>query len=137
MNLLNIQKATIYRCLEVVLQVPWPAGSQLSTYISSKLPTNYKWIWKGSVFLHSFLKFFSGEAFLNFSEKVIPKKTTSEWVRIFSMVTWVCRRKMQSISFPLNHVGKNSFENHSTYWFTLFTNLKTASDELNITIHLK
>ena len=33
--------------------------------------------------------------------------------------------------------GKKSFENHSTYWFTLFTNLKTASDELNITIHLK
>ena len=46
-----------------------PAGLQYSTYISSKLPKNYTWRRKGSVFLQSFLKLFSGKAFLNLSKK--------------------------------------------------------------------
>ena len=60
--------------------MPCPAGLQLSTYI---LPSNYGGTRKGSVFLQHFLKFFIGEAFLNFHSKVIPKSLHGIRVNLF------------------------------------------------------
>ena len=43
-----------------------------------KKATIQRYLNKNSVFLQSFLKIFSKEAFLNFSRKVTPKKTNPE-----------------------------------------------------------